>query len=330
MNNLEVEQNLLYNTIKNIIDKGMLPHALIFYGDKSTSKLEMALFLVKYLYSKVDGVDKEIINKRIDDNSLTNLFIIEGDNGTVKKAQVIDIIKESSKSSLEVGPKVFIFKDADHLNQSSANSLLKFIEEPIDDTYIIFLATNLNNIIPTIKSRCQIFNFKPLNKESVKEKISILGLDKELENVLIEYSLNIDDIKKYSESEEYMSVYAFLKGLFDEEYEKKGSMLLYYNEHEKVLSNDEYKEFFITLLIYYLNDILKAKSFNGKDMLFVNSMVRINELSHLYSVDDILSLTKEALDIKVKMKYRINFKLNMDKLLLDIEDKAQGDEVWKE
>lgn len=319
MNNLDLEQSLVYNTIKNMIDRARLPHALIFYGDKSTSKLEMALFLVKYLYSKLPDINQELIEKRIDDNSLTNLFIIEGEKGVVKKNQIVDIIFEAQKSSLEDGPKVFIFKDADNLNQSSANSLLKFIEEPLEDIYIIFLSDNLNKIIPTIKSRCALLSFKPLNKKAVKEKAAILGLEEGLLSVLSEYTQNIDEIKRISEDDSLMRIYSLVMELFNEPYEKNGSMILYLNENSKLINDDNEKEFFISLIVYYLNDILSVISFENSEIVFKSQEDRIKELSNLYSSEDLLEIVKTALDIKSRIKYHINFRLNIDKLLLDLE-----------
>ncbi len=167
---LDLEQPIVYQALSNMCEKLQVPHALIFYGDKSTSKLEMALHLVKLIYSKELNirVDDEILNKRVDDNSLTNLFIIEPVGSAIKKAQISEIILEASKSSLEDGPKFFIFKDADRLNDSSSNSLLKFIEEPENDIYIILLVDNPESMLQTIKSRCAILSFKPLSKDVVK------------------------------------------------------------------------------------------------------------------------------------------------------------------
>ena len=199
MNKLEAEQPLVYQTINNMIDRRQLPHALIFYGDKSTSKKEMAMYLTKYQYAKLFNEDIETSHhsRRIDDHSFTNLIIIEPTKGTIKKDQILSIIDEANKSSLEEGPKVFIFNEADTLNQSSANSLLKFIEEPLDDIYIIFLVNNLNSMLPTIKSRCTVFSFN-------YEFTNLLSLLNITEEVFEKYYLdamqivyNLENLPKY-------------------------------------------------------------------------------------------------------------------------------------
>ena len=319
MNKLEAEQPLVYQTINNMIDRRQLPHALIFYGDKSTSKKEMAMYLTKYLYAKLFNEDIETSHhsRRIDDNSFTNLIIVEPTKGTIKKDQILSIIDEASKSSLEDGPKVFIFNDADTLNQSSANSLLKFIEEPLDDIYIIFLVNNLNMMLSTIKSRCALLSFRPLNREFLKEKLDLEGIDPNIMSVITEYTQDFDEIKRIVNDESYMDAYDLVSELFNEPVEKGGSMILYLNESMAKI-NDSNTEFFISLFIYYLNDMLKVSVFNNDEIIWKGERARIKALSNLIDKDALVTIIKDALDIKNRLKYHINFKLNMDKILLDL------------
>ena len=319
MNKLEAEQPLVYQTINNMIDRRQLPHALIFYGDKSTSKKEMAMYLTKYLYAKLFNEDIETSHhsRRIDDNSFTNLIIVEPTKGTIKKDQILSIIDEASKSSLEDGPKVFIFNDADTLNQSSANSLLKFIEEPLDDIYIIFLVNNLNMMLSTIKSRCALLSFRPLNKEFLREKLDLEGIDPNTMSVITEYTQDFDEVLRIVNDESYMDAFDLVGELFNEPVEKGGSMILYLNESIDKL-NDSNTEFFISLFVYYLNDMLKVSLLNNEEIVWKGERARIKTLSNLIDKDALVTIIKDALEIKNRLKYHINFKLNMDKLLLDL------------
>ncbi len=64
--------------------------------------------------------------------------------------------------------KVAIVDDADTMNEASANSFLKTLEEPPDRAVIILIASNLDALLPTIRSRCQLVRFSPLSNEDVK------------------------------------------------------------------------------------------------------------------------------------------------------------------
>ena len=139
MNYLEEEQPLVYRQLSNMIKKGHVPHALIFYGDSSSSKKEMAKYFIKLIYAKWLNVSLEesYMSKKIDEETSLNVFWIKKDNKTVTSVDVVrEYIYESNQTSLEEGPRFFIFEDADSLNINASNALLKFVEEPIDDVSI--------------------------------------------------------------------------------------------------------------------------------------------------------------------------------------------------
>ena len=328
MNNLELEQPQIYKTIGNMIERAQLPHALIFCGDKSVSKLDMAISLTKRLYEFTFKDNSELphILKRIDDNSFTNLFIIEPERGNIKKEVVKDIIKESIKTSMEDGPKVFIFDGAESLNVSSSNSLLKFIEEPIDDTYIIFVVDNIESLLPTIRSRCVTLFFKPLNKELLIEKLISDGHSRELVLPLIEYSLDSAEVERIIGDEKLISILSLVEELFMVRIENKESMITYLNERKEVLEDsskdkelsDYKKNLFISLIIALINDLIKLKN-NDENIAFITIKERLNELKDIYSLENLILLMEEAMNIKIRLKYKINFRLNIDKLFMDIE-----------
>ena len=298
MNFLEAEQPLVFNTINNMIKRRHVPHALIFYGDKSTSKYEMSIYFTKELYKSIlDLSDDSNVLDRIDKNIHSNVTIIEPGINTLSKDTIESIIFDSNISSLEDGPKVYIFKDSDKLNQSSSNSLLKFIEEPSSDVYIIFLVDNLSNIISTIKSRCVLLSFRQLNKDLLKEKLTELGYEKLITNILIEYTQNIDLIKSIIEDEEYMEILNFIPNLFMEPFEKNGSMILTLKEKiELIESNPDYIDFFLTLFVLYLKDILNYNINKADDFIFSGEKYRIKELSKIYSEDELSSFIKDILE----------------------------------
>lgn len=321
MNRLEAEQPLVYSTIMNMVERRQLPHALLFYGDKSTCKKGMAIYLAEYLYAKFYNttVDESPVTHRIEDGSFTNVFFIEPNGTTIRKEQISSIIDEASKSSLEDGPKIFIFNNADSLNQSSANSLLKFIEEPLDEIYIIFLVDNLNTILSTIKSRCSLLSFRPLNREFLKERLDLLGIEDYVSNVLMEYTQNEEEIVTISKDEGMMKVFDLIPSIFNEPFENGGSMVLYFKEYADLLDNDDKGDFFLSLYIYYLEDILNNCAFGREDFIFKNEKARIKVLSNLTTKEVVSDLIKETMEIKTRIKYHINFRLNIDSLLLDTE-----------
>ena len=89
---------------------------------------------------------------------LPSLVIITPDGKTIKKEQILDLKKQFSTKPIYTKENIYIIKNAECLNASSANTMLKFLEEPEEDIIGFFLTNNVNNVINTIKSRCEIIN----------------------------------------------------------------------------------------------------------------------------------------------------------------------------
>lgn len=85
----------------------------------------------------------------------------------------IDTVREFSKyvyqKPLLSDHKVFIINDADTLTNEAQNAMLKLLEEPPKNTFIILISSQKNNFLPTVLSRCHTIEFGPLSKENVEE-----------------------------------------------------------------------------------------------------------------------------------------------------------------
>ena len=96
---------------------------------------------------------------------------IENKQGQIGVDEAEDIVKSLSLKAYEGGLKVMIIWMADRMNTAAANKLLKLIEEPPNKTIFILIAEDEEQIIQTIKSRCQTLKFPPLAEADIAEKL---------------------------------------------------------------------------------------------------------------------------------------------------------------
>lgn len=102
---------------------------------------------------------------------------IENKQGQIGVDEAQDIVKSLSLKAYEGGYKVMIIWMADKMNTAASNKLLKLIEEPPNKTFFILIAEDEEQIIQTIRSRCQILNFPPLAENVIIEALQTKGLD---------------------------------------------------------------------------------------------------------------------------------------------------------
>jgi DNA polymerase-3 subunit delta' len=146
------------STLLNHYHNHKLHHAIIIHGKRGTGKA---------------GFAKEFINEIFGNKSTTHpdLLIIEKE--AEKKEIVVDKIRKISdflnQTSAIYKDKFIIIDSACELNKSASNALLKILEEPHPNNFLILISHNLNRILPTIKSRCQIHKISDLSFENFKE-----------------------------------------------------------------------------------------------------------------------------------------------------------------
>lgn len=103
-------------------------------------------------------------------NSQTTILVAESD----------EIVARASLSSFQEDFKIFLIWLPEKLRTEAANKLLKIIEEPFEDTIFILVSNNENKILPTILSRTQRFNFKPLSEEDLQSLLLKNGVEASL------------------------------------------------------------------------------------------------------------------------------------------------------
>ena len=145
-------------------------------------------------------------------------------------------MKESYSKSLEDGPRFYIFEDADDMNINASNAILKFVEEPIDDIYIIFLVENLSKLLDTIISRCVLLSFKPLNKDNVYKKLLDKGYEEEVLKVITSYAQNEDEIEEIFTNNNMLRLFSLSSDMFRENFESRGSIILYINDNYNLIT----------------------------------------------------------------------------------------------
>lgn len=156
-----------YKYVDNAIKSNHLSHAYLIEVSNYDEDYKSILDFVKMILCKDNITDYKKINcnkcnicSLVDDNNYPDLYIIEPDGSNIKKEQMLMLEEEFKNKSILDNKRIYIIKEADKMNDYSANTILKFLEEPNSDIIAILLTTNRFNIISTILSRCQFLSIK--------------------------------------------------------------------------------------------------------------------------------------------------------------------------
>ena len=161
----------IFRYMESCLNEGNLPHAFLL----ETNDINMASEeVVKFLY------DKQIIRNETAINNL-NLVIAEPEGKEIKTAEIDNLKKRFATMPSNDSYNVYLIKEAEKMNNSAANKLLKFLEEPTDFILGFLMISEGSVILETIKSRCQIFKLI-FQKENDSLNEQVMELIKFFEN----------------------------------------------------------------------------------------------------------------------------------------------------
>ena len=193
-------QNIATTILINSLKKNQLNHAYLIESNDNPNAIKIALAFAKAILCENHYVNKANCQNcvqctQIDNNSFSELKIIEPDGLWIKKGQLENLQKEFSKTAVQSSKRVYIINQAERLNVEAANSMLKFLEEPEENIIAILITSNIYQMMETIMSRCQII---PLNKET------LLGDNNFLDKVRFYFNVDTDDDILLEKTKQYL------------------------------------------------------------------------------------------------------------------------------
>src|SRR5215468_1980815 len=277
-----VGQAHITTTLKNAIKNNQLAHAFLFCGPRGVGKTTCARILAKTINCENRTADGEACNKCkscVSFNEGTSLNIHELDAASNNSVDDIRTLVDQVRFAPQAGKyKVYIIDEVHMLSSSAFNAFLKTLEEPPPYAIFILATTEKHKILPTILSRCQIFDFKRITtndtvehlqeivaKEHIKaEKAALQVIAQKSEGCMRDALSILDKIVSFTNGEvSYQNALEHLNILDDDYYFKlldyllqqdlAGAMLLYDEINQKGFEGDMvlngFAEFIRNLLV---------------------------------------------------------------------------------
>ncbi len=263
--------------LDKIIKKDKINHAYLIETN-SDNRLELAYILINKIL-KLEEPTSSIDDLSKDDD----LYILSTDNNYIKKEQIIDLKDKFKTKSIYNKKRFYIIEESEKLNNSSANTLLKFLEEPEEGIIAILITNSIYNVIETIISRCQIIKNIELEINN-ENKLKYI-------NEIIKFIELLDDKK--------IKTIAYVNKCFDKSIYERNNFQQLLNEMQ---------------LVYY--DILQRKV----GLEIINCIGFENDIELIANSNSFLDLKNKISSINNAINYNNingNTKLILDKLIMD-------------
>ncbi len=312
-------QKNIYFLEKSIINN-KLSHAYLFYGSRNIGKSTVAEYFVARLFCRQKNspcgqcnICQQII-KRIHPDVFWIHGSLKREKISIEQARQVQMFLFSSPFAAPY--KVAIIEEADDLTLQAANSLLKILEEPPEKSIIILISRSFNNIISTLRSRCQILKFNFPTKEEIavylenrfsfsrSESLEILNLALGQPGKAIEFA---QDGEKVEQKKKLTDKILLLLNGEDMENKFKLAALI----ADSGISPDQGLE---SLLIIARDILLVGLDLNPTNESFIK---QLKFLSRRHSLERVGRFIEEIYQTKFLLAANVNVKMAIENLLIN-------------
>ncbi|WP_026693240.1 DNA polymerase III subunit delta' [Peribacillus kribbensis] len=316
----------VYKMLKNSRLKNRIAHAYLFEGGKGTGKREASVLLAKSLFC--ENLSDTIIPcnschacRRIDSGNHPDVHLLEPDGLSLKKDQIQELQEEFSKKAVESSRKFYTIVHADKMTSQAANSLLKFLEEPHQETTAILITEQVQRILPTILSRCQVINFKPLSPGNFKNSLLNEGVTPQSASIISSLTQNLEEALELNSQEWFAQAQKIMVKLYEVLSSNSMKALLYLQE--EWFSHFKEKEQIdrgLDLLYLIHKDLLYVQLDKRDQIVFKEIEKKLEHDALLISPKTLAGKMSMILDSKKRLMSNTNTQLLMEQLVLNLQE----------
>lgn len=301
-------------------DKGMLAHSFIITGPDGVGKSIFARFMASYILCTGENKPCGVCLNCVRVNNKNHPDVIEvSPKNSIGVDDIRNLTEKINTRPYEGDKKVVIIKGADLITIQGQNAFLKTLEEPPLDTTIIMLAENINLILDTIKSRCQIYKLNRIPTNKVKEYLLSINIEEQkaelysnLSDGIIGNALRMIDSRYQILRDETISMFSRMAQFNSLDFIKIEDFFT-----ENKANIDSVFDIIITLL----RDISVFKNTLREDYcLNIDKIDLIRNLSGVFSYERLNKFLELFLIAKGNIDKNANFQMAITVLLLDLQE----------
>ena len=160
--------------LQRTVESGRIAGAYLFVGPAGVGKEKVAHYFSRLIFCQQEAEPPQVCGeclacRKMDSGNHPDLQVVRPEGSLLKIGQIRELQRQVIYEPLEASRKIYILVDVDRMNAEAENCLLKTLEEPPAASVLILLTSNVQALLPTTRSRCQILQFHALPTQELAD-----------------------------------------------------------------------------------------------------------------------------------------------------------------
>lgn len=321
-----IGQEQIKEHLENALSTGKISHAYIINGEKSSGKEFIARVFAMALQCEREGTEPcqecHACRQALSDNQPDIIRVSHEKPNSIG----VGDIREQINNTVLIKPysspyKVYIVNEAEKMTDAAQNAILKTLEEPPEYVVILLLTTNMDTLLPTIRSRCVALDMKPVSDEKVKRFLmETMQVPDYKADVCVAFARgNVGKAKALAASEDFENVkneaLSLLKYIQDMELHEIVAAIKKINEYKL-----EINDYFDIMAIWYRDVLLFKATRDVNHLVFREELGALRKCAQRSSYEGIETIVKALDTAKHRLDANVKFDLVMELLMLTIKE----------
>ncbi|OPA73209.1 DNA polymerase III subunit delta' [Paenibacillus selenitireducens] len=311
-------KQMLQNGLRN--DK--VSHAYLFAGPQGSGRKEMALTFAKALFCtemKDDCCDECLECRKVDHHNHPDIHVIAPEGSSIKIEQIRALQREFAYRTGGGSRKVYIMEQADKMTVQAANSLLKFLEEPLSPVVAILLTENGQAMLPTIQSRAQWISFTPMDPKAMLQVLVQEGYAQSLARCAVHLASGLPACREIIQQNWFAEIRNVMLQLGKDCLNKVNTAMITAQQQLFKTPLAEHLDTLMSLFLLWFKDMIHYQLDRTESIIFIDQLESISKYAFSRTTEAWVRCMELTTEMQKRLRANVNPQLAFEQFLVGVQ-----------
>lgn len=315
-------QRRAVQVLQNALKRNSLAHAYIFSGPVGTGRKRMAVTLAQAVYClQQDGeaCGECLECRKVENDNHPDFYWIEPDGATIKIDQIRELKRKFGYRATHASTKIYVLNNAERMTVQAANSLLKFLEEPVAKVVAILIAENGQALLPTIRSRAQWIPFLPMSPLRMAEILINEGYPHDLVRSAVHLSAGLEAARELIQLNWFAETRNIVIQLAKASQDDPVSALSMIQHQVMKGEAAAHLSEMLDLWILWYKDMINVTLGRTDQVVYKDQLGWLEKHRFSCSIQGWIEIIEKIMEFKRRLRYNVNSQLGLEGLAVSIK-----------